>query len=77
MEPPRRLPEQAAPIFREGVTLTLSRWSALQMAVDNEWGGRNSRQRADELVHEIFTWYTQSQGTRTDHDAADVRGGIE
>ncbi|XP_030534812.1 pre-rRNA-processing protein TSR2 homolog [Rhodamnia argentea] len=61
MEPPRQLPEQAAPIFREGIALTLSRWSALQMAVDNEWGGPNSRQRADELGHEIFAWFTQSK----------------
>lgn len=63
MEPPtpRQLPEPAVPIFREGVALTLSRWSALQMAVDNEWGGRNSRQRADELGHDIFTWFTQSK----------------
>ncbi|XP_030543237.1 pre-rRNA-processing protein TSR2 homolog [Rhodamnia argentea] len=58
MEPPRLL-EQAVPIFREGISLTLARWSALQMAVDNEWGGRNSRQRADELGHEIFDWCTQ------------------
>ncbi|KAL3728147.1 hypothetical protein ACJRO7_032839 [Eucalyptus globulus] len=63
--PPRQLPEPAVPIFREGVALTLSRWSALQMAVDNEWGGRNSRQRADELGHDIFTWFTQSKGNDT------------
>ncbi|KAL3728150.1 hypothetical protein ACJRO7_032841 [Eucalyptus globulus] len=63
MEPPtpRQLPEPAVPIFSEGVALTLSRWSALQMAVDNEWGGRSSRQRADELGHDVFTWFTQSK----------------
>ncbi|KAI6692559.1 hypothetical protein NL676_020269 [Syzygium grande] len=61
MEAARQLPEQAAPVFREGVALTLARWSALQMAVDNEWGGRGSRQRADELARDIVAWYTQSK----------------
>lgn len=26
-------------------------------AVDNEWGGRNSGQSADQLVDEILSWF--------------------
>lgn len=62
MEPPKPLPEEAMSFLREGINLTLSRWSALQMAVENEWGGRNSLARANELCEEIFNWFTQSKG---------------
>lgn len=56
------LPRRRPPIGSARLSkLRLSSSSALQMAVDNEWGGRNSRQRADELGHDIFTWFTQSK----------------
>ncbi|KAK4773009.1 hypothetical protein SAY87_028028 [Trapa incisa] len=61
MEPPKPFPAEAVPFFREGISLTLSMWSALQMAVENEWGGRNSRARANELCEDIFNWFTQSK----------------
>ncbi|CAM8952473.1 unnamed protein product [Rhodiola kirilowii] len=54
------LPTEAR-LLREGIGILLTRWSALQMAVDFEWGGRNSRLRARHLVHEIFDWFTRSR----------------
>ncbi|XP_041022290.1 pre-rRNA-processing protein TSR2 homolog [Juglans microcarpa x Juglans regia] len=58
---PRELTPEAMPIFREGVYLVLSRWSALQMAVENEWGGRDSHRKADQLASDIISWFTQSR----------------
>ncbi|KAG2694971.1 hypothetical protein I3843_08G167700 [Carya illinoinensis] len=58
---PRELTAEAMPIFREGVYLVLSRWSALRMAVENEWGGRDSHRKADQLASDIISWFTQSR----------------
>lgn len=61
--PPPQLPPESAPLFSEGISLILSRWSALQMAVENEWGGRGSRAIAEQLGSDIFSWFTQSKET--------------
>lgn len=63
MEAERQLSVEAEAIFREGVALVLSRWSALQLAVDNEWGGRDSRRKSEQLAADVFSWFTQSKGT--------------
>lgn len=63
MEPARPLPAASLPIFREGIYLTLSRWSALQIAVENEWGGAHSREVPEQLGSDIFSWFTQSKGS--------------
>ncbi|CAK7340897.1 unnamed protein product [Dovyalis caffra] len=47
--------------FREGIWLILSKWSALQLAVENEWGGRGSLLLAEQLASDIFSWFTQSK----------------
>ncbi|XP_028754696.1 pre-rRNA-processing protein TSR2 homolog [Neltuma alba] len=58
----RRLPADSIPIFNEGIALVLHRWSALRMAVENEWGGRESRQKAERLGSDLLFWFTQSKG---------------
>ncbi|XP_050378834.1 pre-rRNA-processing protein TSR2-like [Argentina anserina] len=60
MEPERKLTGAAATVFQEGVGLVMSRWSALQLAVENEWGGRDSRQKAEQLVSDIVYWVNHS-----------------
>ncbi|OWM70284.1 hypothetical protein CDL15_Pgr026134 [Punica granatum] len=61
MEPPKPLSAEALPMLREGINMALSRWSALQMAVENEWGGRNSRDIANKLCDDVFVWFTHSK----------------
>ncbi|KOM48101.1 hypothetical protein LR48_Vigan07g180500, partial [Vigna angularis] len=39
--------------------LLLFRWFALQTVVENEWGGHESRVKADKLVTDIHSWLTQ------------------
>eukprot|EP00252_Welwitschia_mirabilis_P017011 TRINITY_DN37825_c0_g1_i1.p1 TRINITY_DN37825_c0_g1~~TRINITY_DN37825_c0_g1_i1.p1 ORF type:complete len:212 (-),score=65.42 TRINITY_DN37825_c0_g1_i1:237-872(-) len=46
--------------FEQGVTLIFSQWTALQMAIQNEWGGRNSREKSQQLVSDIVAWLGQS-----------------
>ncbi|KAJ4832090.1 hypothetical protein Tsubulata_049429 [Turnera subulata] len=55
------LTEESGSVFGEGISLLLSNWSALQLAVENEWGGRGSRRIADQMVSDIFSWFTSSK----------------
>ncbi|KAF4349063.1 hypothetical protein CsatB_030952 [Cannabis sativa] len=56
----KSLSEESGSIFSEGIGIVLYRWSALQLAVENEWGGRQSRQKAQQLHSDIFSWFTRS-----------------
>ncbi|KAL7105194.1 hypothetical protein ACP275_07G029300 [Erythranthe tilingii] len=51
----------AAAHLQEGINLLLSRWTALRMAVENEWGGRGSLQKSQQLGGDIFRLLTQSK----------------
>ncbi|XVF38244.1 hypothetical protein REPUB_Repub20aG0083400 [Reevesia pubescens] len=47
--------------LREGITLLLSRWHGLQMAVQNQWGGHDSFPKSQQLAADIFSWFFQSK----------------
>lgn len=53
---PAQLTADAVNQLREGIDLILGRWSALQMAIHNEWGGRDTRQKAHQLALDIYRW---------------------
>ncbi|RZC52324.1 hypothetical protein C5167_020744 [Papaver somniferum] len=55
------LTPQSLSAFSEGIYLVLSRWTALQMAIQNEWGGRDSRQKSDQFSYDILSWFTQTK----------------
>ena len=61
---PPVLSAEAARQLTEGVSLILSRWTALQMAVEGGWGGRNSRQKALDLESDIVSFFTVSKGNQ-------------
>ncbi|XP_042465935.1 pre-rRNA-processing protein TSR2-like [Zingiber officinale] len=46
-------------LLREGISLVLSRWEALQVAIRNQWGGGDSHQKHDELVSFILTFFSR------------------
>ncbi|KAL8162018.1 hypothetical protein V2J09_013507, partial [Rumex salicifolius] len=54
--------EARALLFQQGISMVLSRWSSLQLAIENEWGGRNSREKALKLASDIFIWFNQTKG---------------
>lgn len=56
-----KLTAEAVIQFQEGIDLLFSRWTALQMAVQNEWGGPHSHLRARQIIVEIFSLFTQSK----------------
>jgi pre-rRNA-processing protein TSR2 len=57
------LQDQRRPQFEEGVQLILSKWTALQLAVEQEWGGRQSRDKAEEMLDEVLDWFYKRKGT--------------
>lgn len=48
--------------FEEGVRLLLSKWTALQLAVENQWGGRDSTDKAEDAYSEILEWFYKRKG---------------
>ncbi|OVA05437.1 Pre-rRNA-processing protein TSR2 [Macleaya cordata] len=59
--PPKQLTPESRSLFVEGISLVLSRWTALQMAIQNEWGGRDSRQKSDQLASDILSWFSKTK----------------
>ncbi|EFJ43017.1 hypothetical protein VOLCADRAFT_96752 [Volvox carteri f. nagariensis] len=48
---------QSRPLFEEGARLIFSKWTALALAVENQWGGSNSAEKADLLLHDCLDWF--------------------
>lgn len=56
------LSPQSLSFLGEGISLVFSRWMALQMAVENGWGGQESQLKSEELVSTVLSWFSQSKG---------------
>ncbi|KZV47537.1 hypothetical protein F511_32791 [Dorcoceras hygrometricum] len=56
------LTAEVAAQLQEGIHLVLSRWAALQMAVENQWGGRDSLQKSQQLGIDLFNRLCYSKG---------------
>ncbi|RAL48536.1 hypothetical protein DM860_005960 [Cuscuta australis] len=69
--PSPQLTPVAAVQFQEGIFLVLSRWTSLQMAVAEEWGGPTSRKKSEDLVVRIFSMFAQSKETLHVNDLED------
>ncbi|KAL6637550.1 hypothetical protein ACP70R_025122 [Stipagrostis hirtigluma subsp. patula] len=66
------LSAEAAAALGEGMGLVFGRWTALQMAVENQWGGRDSRAKADQLGASILSWFCHSKGPHYYEDLVDM-----
>ena len=51
MEPTEATPED---LFRRAATSIFHKWTAINLAIHNEWGGRNAAARRDEMIEELF-----------------------
>ncbi|KMZ56700.1 hypothetical protein ZOSMA_92G00630 [Zostera marina] len=58
-------------LLKEGIDLIFSRWSSIQMAVTNEWGGRDSRLKYDEFCTSILSWFSNCREEPDIHDLED------
>ncbi|KAH0994118.1 hypothetical protein GBA52_005601 [Prunus armeniaca] len=50
--------------LEQGISAVLSRWNGLEMAVQNQWGGRDSTLKAQQLSADILSWFSQSKAPR-------------
>ena len=48
-----------------GVRLVFGRWTALNLAVANQWGGADSQAKAQELVQRVVQWTLEKKGKKT------------
>ena len=56
--------EQQDAHFREGLRLIFSKWTALQLAVSNQWGGRNSEDKARQILEGLVGWCYRKRGKK-------------
>ena len=56
------MPQEGRSAFEEGASLIFSLWSALSLAIDNEFGGRHSRDKAQQLWVDIVQWFYDGKG---------------
>ena len=61
------LPPHARPAFEEAVGLVFQRWTALSLAVDNQWGGARSRELAEGLYAQVLHWFYANKGQSNFH----------
>ncbi|WPT16431.1 Pre-rRNA-processing protein tsr2 [Picochlorum sp. SENEW3] len=62
------MPEEYKKIFEEGCYLVFMRWTALQLAIHNEWGGSDSKEKAKALYEDVLDWFY----TTKDHEMSDL-----
>lgn len=67
------LPPAHRPVFEEGAALIFTRWTALQLGVQNEWGGSKSVQKAQELLQDVIQWFY----TTKDHEMCDLQDMLD
>nr|CAB3460362.1 unnamed protein product [Digitaria exilis] len=58
----------SGPISAEGraalgvaIRLVFAQWTELQVAVENQWGGRDSCAKANQLCKSILSWFCRSK----------------
>ncbi|XP_077250339.1 uncharacterized protein LOC143889852 isoform X2 [Tasmannia lanceolata] len=70
--PSQSLSAETLSIIEEGISLIFSRWTVLQMAIQNEWGGRDSREKSLQLASDILAWFAQSKDPHYIDDLEDM-----
>lgn len=56
------MPEEFKKIFEEGCYFIFMRWTALQLAIHNEWGGSGSKDKAKSLYEDVLEWFYTTKG---------------
>lgn len=51
-------------LLQKNIILLLSRWYALQMAIENQWGGSDSLQKSQQLSADLFSLFSKSKGCK-------------
>lgn len=55
------MPPAYRPYFEEGARIVFQRWTALNLAVENQWGGPTSAEKAQQIYNECIAWFYASK----------------
>ncbi len=56
------MPHQYREAFEQGVSIVFSKWTALNLAVENEWGGPYSKDKAQQFIVDTLHWFYKRKG---------------
>ena len=56
------------------VRVVFARWTALTMAVENQWGGPDSQGKAQDLVRRVTEWLITTKGAMCARDRRKLEG---
>ena len=66
------MPPEHEPAFKEGLAGILARWTALQLAITNEWGGADSVQKGQQALEELGEWFLKRKGGKHAEDLEEL-----
>lgn len=52
---------EAIQAFREGTNSIFRQWTALELAVHNQWGGHNSEEKATSMINNVLELFGGTQ----------------
>ncbi|KAJ1734079.1 rRNA accumulation- protein [Coemansia biformis] len=73
MESPQAKVHANKEAFIEGVDHILSKWTALELAVHNEWGGPDAREKREDVVDEIVEYFDKLASKRQTPEPTDLQ----
>ncbi|EIE24994.1 hypothetical protein COCSUDRAFT_65050 [Coccomyxa subellipsoidea C-169] len=72
-----QLPPEARPLFEEGATLVFRRWTALSLAVEGQWGGASSVEKAENIWAETMEWFYKNKEHYSDDLGMELEDSME
>lgn len=64
---PGTLSTSGRELFEEGVGLVFQRWTALCLAIDQQWGGQSSAEKAEDLYSDVLHWFEKNTAGAVAH----------
>ncbi|CAL5222778.1 g5191 [Coccomyxa viridis] len=74
---PGQLQADRRPAFEEGVLLVFKRWTALCLALDGQWGGSGSADKAQIIYEETLDWFYKKKEHYADDLGMDLEDSFE
>jgi pre-rRNA-processing protein TSR2 len=67
-----KMPDEHAAAFCEGLAGILNRWTALQLAILNEWGGAESAAKGAQMLEELEHWFLRRRAGKYAEDLEEL-----
>ena len=67
-----KMPDEHAAAFCEGLAGILNRWTALQLAILNEWGGAESAAKGAQMLEGLEHWFLRRRAGKYAEDLEEL-----